>query len=188
MRMHKVQAILAVSANHVVGQKDMIPWHHSGDFKRFKSTTMGHGLLMGYPTFLGMVRNYTKPGAQVLPGRKVFVVGRVPFDGIHDLGIDMSNVTVLETHGPKDDLETALKELDEHQVLFIAGGARIYRDYLPYAEKVYFTLIATECKVDQDTVFMNDFNPSDWRTVTSNGVEFDSKGLEASYFILSGIS
>lgn len=186
MRIHKVQGILAVSANHVVGQKDMIPWHHSGDFKRFKSITMGHGILMGYPTFVGMAKNYTKPGQQVLPGRTIFVVGRQPFNALLD--IDDSNVVMIETHGPKDDIETALKHLDENQVLFISGGARVYRDYLPYAEKVYFTLIATECPINEDTVMMNDFNPSAWRTITSNGVEIDSKGLEASYFILSATS
>ena len=85
MRIHKVQGILAVSANHVVGQKDMIPWHHSGDFKRFKSTTMGHGVLMGYPTFVGMAQAYTKPGHQDYHNlcnaiSKILVLNRIEVD------------------------------------------------------------------------------------------------------------
>ena len=92
MRMRRVEGILAVSKNNVIGQGDKIPWHHSGDFKRFKQITMGHGVMMGYPTFKGMAKLYTRPGKQVLPGRHIFVVGREPFEGMLDLDVDFANV------------------------------------------------------------------------------------------------
>ena len=197
MRMHRVNGILAVSTNNVVGQKDSIPWHHSGDFKHFKTITMDHGILMGYPTFIGIAKNYTKPGKQVLPGRIIFVVGREPFDTILD--IDQSNVIMLPTYGPKDDIETAIGYLRPDQTLFIAGGARIYRDYLKYAEKVYFTLIDIKCPVDHDTIFLTDMHPGDkttyalwaivdktWRTITHTGSEI-CNGLKASYITFDSV-
>lgn len=184
MKMHRVEGILAVSTNNVVGQKDAIPWHHSGDFKRFKAITLTHGILMGYPTFVGMAKNYTKPGKQVLPERTIFVVGREPFDV--PLSIDDSNVIMIPTHGPLDDITTALKHLAEWQKLFIAGGSRVYRDYLPYAEKVHLTRIDMNCPSDHDTVFLSDFDANNWRTSTCVGEELSGPtALKATYFTLS---
>ena len=184
--MNRVEGILAVSTNNVIGQKDAIPWHHSGDFKHFKSITMGHGVLMGYPTFVGMAKNYATPGKVMLPGRTIFVVGREPFD--IDIDIDQSNVIMLPTHGPKDDIETALKHLGDHQKLFIAGGARIYRDYLQYANKVYLTRIYLVCPVDHDTVFLTNFDTKNWRTSFTTSVEIcGPNSLKATYFQLEGI-
>ena len=186
MKLHRVEGILAVSTNNVVGQKDAIPWHHSGDFKRFKEITMDHGILMGYPTFIGMAKNYTKPGKQVLPGRTVFVVGREPFDA--QLDIDDSNVIMIPTYGPLDDIYTAFRHLAEWQKLFISGGARVYRDYLPFAERVHLTRINLVCPVDHDTVFLTDFDTTNWRTCSSVGEEIcGPTALKASYFTLSSV-
>jgi dihydrofolate reductase len=187
--MNRVVGILAASSNHVIGQGEKIPWHHRGDFKRFKELTLGNGVLMGYPTFMGMSKYYTKPGNQVLPGRSLFVVGREPFELPDN---DLSNVEFLPTYGPQDDIETALGFLPEERRLFIAGGARVYRDYLKFARTIYFTRIEAQCEVDDHTVFLapetRDLltNPVYWRTISSNGFEI-SDGLRASYIELNGV-
>lgn len=197
MRMRRVEGILAVSSNKVIGQGDKIPWHHSGDFRRFKEITMGHGIMMGYPTFKGMAKLYTKPGQQVLPGRQIFVVGREPFVGMLDLDINFDNVSVLVTHGPQDDLETALKKLPsckefpKTRKLFIAGGGRMYHNYLPYAEKIHLTEIETVCPIDHETVLLSPETVSllssyHWRSVTLNGIE-ESNGVRASYITLDAV-
>jgi len=186
MRIKRVEGILAISTNNVVGQGDMLPWHHSGDLKRFKSITMGHGIFMGYPTFVGMAKKYAKPGKQMLPGRTLIVVGREPFDA--KLDIDFSNVTILPTFGPRDDLETALKYLSPDQTLFIAGGARIYRDYLSFAERIYLTKIETICPTNEDTVFLTDSwsMMGGWRTITSGGSDV-CDGVKANYITMSSV-
>lgn len=189
MRMKRVEGILAVSRNNVVGQGDKIPWHHRGDLRRFWQITMDNGVLMGYPTFKGMATVYTKPGRQVLPGRKVFVVGREPFEGLDELDVNLENVVLLPTHGPKDDIETALKQLPENRKLFIAGGARVYHNYLTYAEKVHLTRIDLECPEDENTVRLSAetswqlLGINNWRSVTINGTEI-SDGLKAVYMTL----
>lgn len=187
MKMHRVEGILAISTNQVVGQGDMLPWHHSGDLKRFKRITMGHGMLLGYPTFAGMAKKYGKLGYQLLPGRSLFVVGREPFET--RLGIDCSNVEFLPTYGPQDDLETVLGYLNPEQRLFIGGGARIYRDYLPFAERIYLTEMDIECPVDYDTVFLNDswsFMQHGWRSKVHEGSEI-CNGVKANYITMSSV-
>jgi dihydrofolate reductase len=183
MKIHRVEGILAVSNNNVVGQKDSIPWYHSGDFKHFKSTTMGHAVMMGYPTFIGMAKNYGRPGKIMLPGRTIFVVGREPFDSV---SIDDSNVIMLPTNGPRDDIETALSMINPDQKLFISGGARIYRDYLPFAERVYLTKIDLDCPVDHDTVMLPEFVLGSWRTVTHDREEI-CDGIKASYITMASV-
>jgi dihydrofolate reductase len=190
MRMRRVEGILAVSKNNVIGQGDKIPWHHSGDFKRFKQITMGHGVMMGYPTFKGMAKLYTRPGKQVLPGRHIFVVGREPFEGMLDLDVDFANVSVITSNGPQDDIMTALKRLpSENEKLFIAGGARVYHNYLPYAERVHLTRIMIDCPEDHETVRLSAETHwllsglDRWRSITMNGYE-DCDGVRASYMTL----
>lgn len=191
MRMKRVHGILAVADNGVIGQGAGMPWHHSGDFKRFRQRTMGHALLMGYPTFKGIAEQYTKPGNQVLPGRHIFVVGREPFEGMLNLNVNFENVTVLVTHGPVDDVKTCLKQMPEDQILFIAGGGRIYQNYLPIAEKIYLTQVHVKPKIDENTVLLSSETSSlldlrYWRSVTRDGEE-TSNGVQASFLTLEAV-
>lgn len=190
MRMSRVEGILAVSKNNVIGQGDKIPWYHHGDFARFKSITLGNGVLMGYPTFIGMANTYTKLGRQVLPNRQLFVVGRAPFD--FPLDVDFSNVEFLSTYGPQDDVETALGFLSPTQKLFIAGGGRVYRDYLHLADRIHLTRIEISCPVDHNTVFLSQETQNllssvvYWRSITENGEEI-SDGLKANYYTFDAV-
>lgn len=168
-----------------------MPWHHSGDFKRFRQRTMWQALLMGYPTFKGIAQQYTKPSDQVLPGRKIFVVGREPFEGLTSLNVDFTNVTVITSHGPLDDVDTCLRQMPEEQILFIAGGGRIYQHYLPIAEKIYLTKVHVKPKIDENTVLLSAETNSlldlrYWRSVTQDGEE-TSNGVQASFLTLSAV-
>jgi len=185
-----VEAILAADKYGVVGQDSTLPWHHAGDFKRFKRLTMNHALLMGVPTFIGLVKNFTKPGQQVLPGRWIFVVGR-PWS--EDLTADLGNVTRIAPDAPKYNLEKCRDILMPHQKLFICGGARIYRDYLDYAEQVHFTLMHKYHQRDLATVNLQPKSMNllgynglheGWREVTYEGSEEDN-GLKASYYTMT---
>lgn len=43
--------IVARAENGVIGKDNRLIWHLSDDLKRFKSLTMGHGIIMGRKTF-----------------------------------------------------------------------------------------------------------------------------------------
>lgn len=189
--MKNVEGILAVSVNNVIGQGSHIPWQHSGDFKRFRRITMGHGILMGFPTFVGIATKYTKAGSQVLPGRDIFIVGREPFKTA-SLSVDLSNVTFVPTEGPRYDILTAQSKLAEGQKLFIGGGGKIYRDYLPFAERVHLTTIMFKVPTDENTIVLYPETielisyKENWRSVISEGSE-SAHGLVASYSTLDAL-
>ena len=63
---NKINAIVAISENSVIGKNGDLPWRISEDLKWFKKITLGHTLLMGRKTWQSL------PGA--LPGRENWVL------------------------------------------------------------------------------------------------------------------
>jgi dihydrofolate reductase len=64
-------AIVAMNHDNVIGLAGKIPWHHSGDLKRFKQRTMGATIVMGRLTWESI-------GSKPLPGRRNIVISRNP--------------------------------------------------------------------------------------------------------------
>ncbi|MEU4608169.1 dihydrofolate reductase [Kribbella sp. NPDC023972] len=110
--------IAAVGANGVIGRDNDLPWRIREDLQRFKQLTLGHTLVMGRKTYDSIGRP--------LPGRRTVVVTRQP---------DWSADGVEAVHT----LEEAL-EYDGH--LYVAGGGEIYRQALPYADRLELTEVA----------------------------------------------
>jgi dihydrofolate reductase len=76
----KLIAIVAMSANRVIGRDGKLPWHYPEDLKFFKKTTLGHPVLMGRATFDSILSAIGKP----LPGRQNIVLSRTlePREGV----------------------------------------------------------------------------------------------------------
>jgi dihydrofolate reductase len=110
--------IAAVGANGVIGRDNDLPWRIREDLQHFKQLTLGHTLVMGRKTYDSIGRP--------LPGRRTVVVTRQP---------DWSADGVEAVHT----LEEAL-EYDGH--LYVAGGGEIYRQALPYADRLELTEVA----------------------------------------------
>lgn len=156
--MNNVVGILAMIPGGVIGVDDKMAWKHCGDFKRFKRLTTGHALLLGMRTFLGMITHHTATGSMFLPGRRVFVIGD------HRAG-DLSqqigqrqrereitgDITMVSSTGdPGIDLARITQSLFPGQLLFVAGGNRIYTSYLPHASKIFLTLINPLVDIDRN--------------------------------------
>jgi len=127
--------IAAVGANGVIGRDNDLPWRIREDLQHFKQLTLGHTLVMGRKTYDSIGRP--------LPGRRTVVVTRQP-----DWSAD--GVDVVHT------LEEALKHDGD---LYVAGGGEIYRQALPYADRLELT------EVDQSPagdVTFPAFDRSDW--------------------------
>jgi len=115
----RVSMIAAVGRNRELGLGNGLLWHIPEDLKRFKALTLGHPVIMGRKTF----ESIGKP----LPGRTNLVVSRSALS-----------------------LEDALaqaKKLDKEEV-FIIGGVQIYEQALPYADRLYLTLIEDTKEAD----------------------------------------
>ena len=117
-----ISIIVAMAKNRVIGNQGQLPWHLPTDLRRFRQLTMGHPLLMGRRTFEAIGRP--------LPGRRTIVLSRNP--GYEAAGCDLA-----------DDLNAALLMARGADELFICGGAQIYRQTLPLAERIYLTELAT---------------------------------------------
>ena len=138
-----VTLVAAVARNGVIGLDGGLPWHIPGDLPRFKAMTLGHVLVMGRKTYESIGRP--------LPDRTTIVVTRQP--DWHD------DARVLIAHSVDEALARA-GALDEK--VFVVGGAQIYAEALPLADRLELTHVDLE--PDGDTVFPP-VDWSDWRVV-----------------------
>jgi dihydrofolate reductase len=130
--------IAAMALNRAIGLANRIPWRLPADLQRFKRLTMGHSLIVGRKTYESIGR--------ALPGRTMIVVSR-------DTGFVAANVTVAHS------LAQALARAGDDEV-FIGGGADIYRQALPIADRIYLTVIE---KAFAGDTFFPDFDITTWR-------------------------
>ena len=133
--------ILAIASDGAIGDRGDLLWHLRDDLRRFKSLTMGHPVIMGRRTWESL------PSGP-LPGRRNIVVSRNP---------------ALEVPGAEkaSSLGQAL-EMCEGQDPFVIGGAMIYADALPLADKLELTRVEA-CYPQADTRMPDPAACGQWR-------------------------
>ncbi len=140
--MTKVWIIVAVSENNVIGNGNALPWRIPEDLARFKALTLGNTLIMGRKTFESIGRP--------LPGRTTVVLTRRD---------DFAAPGVLVAHDPAEALS-----LVDGPIAFVAGGADVYRLFLPVASKLFLTRV--QGTYEGDTYFPP-FDAGEWKLVSS---------------------
>lgn len=144
-----------------IGKNNQLPWRLSDDLKRFKALTMGHHIIMGRKTYESIAR--------LLPGRTMVIVTRNP---------EYDVVGALVTNSLPMALEIAEKS-NESEV-FIVGGAEIFAEALPLADRIYLTLVHSN--VDAD-VFFPEFDHDDWIGKETSFVDANDKNEYPMSFI-----
>ncbi|OGA21506.1 MAG: hypothetical protein A3H34_06515 [Betaproteobacteria bacterium RIFCSPLOWO2_02_FULL_67_19] len=147
--------IAAVAANGVIGADGGLPWRLPEDLQHFKRMTRGHAVVMGRKTWASI--------GKALPGRKNVVVTR-------QAAFEAPGASVAAS------LETALALCQDQAVVFVIGGAELYRAALPIADG----LLLTEIRRDYpgDTHFP-EIDQAAWREterqpqVAADGTRFD---------------
>jgi dihydrofolate reductase len=119
----RITLIVARARNGVIGRDGTLPWRLPEDLAHFKRTTMGHPVVMGRRTWESIGRP--------LPGRRSIVVSRQP--GFAAAGAEVA-----------PSLEAALALCAGASEVFVIGGARLYAEALPEADR----LIVTEIDAD----------------------------------------
>jgi dihydrofolate reductase len=124
--MPRLIAIVAMSANRVIGREGKLPWHYPDDLKFFKRTTLGHPILMGRATFDSIGRP--------LPGRQNIVLSRTmaPREGVNVIR-DVSELPQV---------------CGEAETIFVIGGARVFEELLPQCDGLYLTYITKDYEGD----------------------------------------
>jgi dihydrofolate reductase len=137
--------------NRVIGADGRIPWHLPSELKLFKSLTMGHHIVMGRKTYESINR--------LLPGRTTVIVTRQR---------EYRVPGAIVAHSVGEALD-ACKGDDE---ILVIGGADLFRETLPIADRIYLTVVDAE--PDGDT-FMPEFDLSAWRETSSQDFAPDEK-------------
>ena len=147
----KVSLIVAMAKNRVIGAGNRIPWHLPNELRLFKSLTMGHHIVMGRKTYESINR--------LLPGRTTVIVTRQR---------DYAVPGAIVVHSVKEALDTC--QGDEE--CFVIGGADLFRETLPLADRIHLTVVDAEPEGD---TFMPDFDVSAWQEISSQRFPADDK-------------
>ena len=152
--------IVAIAENNVIGKDNQLIWHLPEDLKRFKKITTDHTIIMGRKTFESLGR--------ILPNRK-----HVILCNDMELEINDENVEVLS------DISMLDKYINSEEEHFIIGGATIYRLLMPYANKMYVTLIHQEFEGD---VSFPEIKEEEWEVVSrEKGIKDEQNPFDYEY-------
>ena len=124
-----ISIIVAVAENGVIGDKNALLWHIREDLQHFKAVTTGHPVVMGRKTYESLGRPR--------PGRTNVVITRQEL-----------TIAGCET---VHSLDEALALFSPDEEVFIIGGAQIYAEALPRADRFYLTRV--EHPYEGDTRF-----------------------------------
>lgn len=126
----KLALIVAVARNGTIGKGGDLPWRLPADLKWFKQKTMGHHVVMGRRTFESL-------GGHPLPGRTKVVL-------TSDRGLSVPDSVVV--HDLPSAIAVAADAGDDE--VFVIGGAGVYVEALPMADRVYLTRIHADVQGD----------------------------------------
>lgn len=154
-----ISIIAAVANNNVIGKGKNLPWHLPADLKHFKKLTLGKPVIMGQTTFESL------PGS--LEQREVIVLSK-------DSDFTPSGVKVARS------IKEALTLAGSASEVMIAGGASIYEQFLPMADRMYLTLVEAEPAGD---VFFPEYDRGKWRQIKKESHPADDQN-EYSYTFL----
>ena len=139
--MSKTVITLVVAMDHqgVIGAKGKLPWYLPADLKHFRVITWGKPIVMGRKTHESIGRP--------LPGRENIVVSRT-------LGYESPGCVVVSS------IAEALRHTQKAPEVMIIGGAALYANTLPLAQRIYLTEVHAEFNGD---VYFPPYDRAAWR-------------------------
>lgn len=144
----KLALICAMAENRTIGRNNSLPWHLSEDLKYFKRTTMGNSIIMGRKTWESIGRP--------LPGRTNIVISR-------NTNYQADGVKVVGSLQEAMDLAESISIIDGSQEAFVIGGAGLYKEALPFAQRFHLTRVHAD--VEGDT-HLPEFNEEEWEEIS----------------------
>jgi len=155
--------ISAVAENRVIGNKNSLPWHLPEDFKWFKENTMNKTIVMGLNTFNSI-------GGKPLPNRKNIILNNDP------------NYIVPENCFVAKSIPDLLEMVKDETEVMICGGAFVYKQILPLANKLYLTQVHASPEGD---AFFPEFDLAEWKEIKRVEYPADEKNeYDCSFVIL----
>lgn len=131
--MPEIILVAAVAANRVIGKDNQLLWSIPEDMAHFKTLTAGHAVLMGRKTWESLPERF-----RPLPGRRNIVISRQS---------DYAAPGAELAHS----LEEGIGLASDVEKLFVIGGADIYAQSMPLADRLEITEV--ELSPEGDTWF-----------------------------------
>lgn len=155
-----ITLIAAVAENMAIGFQNKLLYWLPNDLKRFKSLTTGHTIIMGRKTFESFPKG-------ALPNRRNVVLSRngATFPG-------------AETYPT---LEAALASCSPDEDIYIIGGASVYEQAMPLADRLCLTEIADTPK-EADAYFPT-FDKAEWKVELDEAHDTDEKHAHPYRFV-----
>lgn len=145
-----ISIIAAVAKNRAIGYQNKLIYWLPNDLKRFKALTTGHTIIMGRNTFLSLPKG-------ALPNRRNIVLSRTQKD-----------FPGCETFASLDE---ALSHCNTEEDIYIIGGASVYEQALPLADRLCLTEI-DDTPAEADTFFPP---YDDWHVETKERHDADER-------------
>ncbi len=150
-----ISLIAAVGKNNVIGVDGKLPWHLPEDFKWFKSVTMDKPIIMGRKTFDSI-------GRKPLPKRFHIIISRTKQSDTEQVAWATSLQEALD-----------IARAQQAEEVMVIGGAQIYAESLPLADRIYLTEV--DMAPTGDAIFPV-FDKSKWqRTIIATHAATDDK-------------
>ena len=155
-----INIIVAIAENRAIGFENKLLYWLPNDLKRFKALTTGHTIIMGRKTFESLPKG-------ALPNRRNIVLSRqdIKFPGAERFS----------------SLEAALAQCQADEEVFIIGGASVYQEALPLADKLCITQI--DDTPEQADAFFPEIDPTVWQVVSSETHAKDEKHHQSYRFV-----
>lgn len=141
----KISLIAAISNNLVIGNNNKIPWNLPEDLKWFKKNTIYKNIIMGRLTWESIRHS--------LPMRTNIVISRKEIINKNIIWANSIHNAILSTISSKH---------EKNKEIMIIGGAKIYKQMLFYANKLYLTHV--NCDIIGDSYFPKYKKFKNWKT------------------------
>ena len=148
----KLSIIVAIAEENAIGNKNQLLAHIPADLKRFKAITSGKTVVMGRNTWFSLPN-------RPLPNRNNIVITNID-------GEQFEGATTVHS------IDEAVSRCADGDENFIMGGAMIYKQFFPLAQKLYLTLVHK--KFEADTFFPN-IDYDEWNELERTEVNDDPK-------------
>lgn len=123
----RINVVVAMADNGVIGRDGGLPWHLPADLRQFRAITWGHPIVMGRRTHESIGR--------VLPGRRNIVISRDP-------ACAADGCVVVP------DFEEAVAVAGDVPDVMIVGGAAVYAAALPRCTRLFITEVHASVEGD----------------------------------------
>ena len=148
-------SILNCDKKYGIGKRNGLLFSLPKDMKFFRETTLDHTVCMGENTLLSF------PNSKPLKNRTNIVLSQDPTHNYEG---------VVNVHTFEDFLKK-IKEYEQNDIVFIIGGASIYRQTLPYVDEVYLTKVNADGGAE--VFFVNLEEEKDFELIKESAPEMD---------------